>query len=555
MIDSSEAYRILQSDSWYAAFKYIDDNLPFQQHTCITNDPTPKDILQFEREVQINARAIKTTLGGGQHGYLGITLSASRYTCFSNTPFPDDCPEGSDDSKTGTMNDVERTVLVLVRGILLRKIYSSVHPDFHYCNEVNPSMSYGPIHEHLANIRDTFRCNLSREEREHLATKDRYWYRTWMHLPTSFELQAQSTPTSFKVYGDSAFTSTSVDNNSATNQPNNTSTLVTNDFKLTTTTEGVTDKPNSAATAADNEAAVVPVQANTTIINCTTLPTESQPSVNPEYHQSIIKGKGKSCDQRHHELKHYFQQLLRNKLDSQPSTNAESQRNIIKGKVKSFDQRYVEVKQQIQQFREQLDRSDEKLQLLRQRLRTPPATPSVKPNNNNQFSSPSTNNTATERDMKRTEYRNIKGKGSTKYDKRKGACNNNPGAESEIYNQTTTATQQYSAVHMATKQHDRVPRVKSKEDQQLPKEQIKIKLERNASVPRVIEKHESSVEQQQHKSDSMNKSIQQQLPPILHDNKLPVVKKLDGKAGKAEKWQIACENGFGRMIPATVPVI
>ena len=89
MIDSSEAYRILQSDSWYAAFKYIDDNLPFQQHTCITNDPTLNDILQFEREVQINARAIKTTLGGGQHGYLGITLSASRYAWFSNTPFPD----------------------------------------------------------------------------------------------------------------------------------------------------------------------------------------------------------------------------------------------------------------------------------------------------------------------------------------------------------------------------------------------------------------------------------------------------------------------------------
>ena len=157
--------------------------------------------------------------------------------------------------------------------------------------------------------------------------------------------------------------------------------------------------------------------------------------------------------------------------------------------------------------------------------------------------------------MKRTEYRNIKGKGSTKYDKRKGACNNNSGSESDIIKQTTTATQQNSAVHMATKQHDQAPRVKNKEDQQLPKEQIKIKLERNVSVPRVIEKNESSVEQQQHKSDSNNKSIQQQLPPILHDNKLPVVKKMDGKAGKAEKWQIACENGFGRMIPATVPAI
>eukprot|EP00816_Leptocylindrus_hargravesii_P004977 CAMPEP_0196804976 /NCGR_PEP_ID=MMETSP1362-20130617/4681_1 /TAXON_ID=163516 /ORGANISM="Leptocylindrus danicus, Strain CCMP1856" /LENGTH=126 /DNA_ID=CAMNT_0042177587 /DNA_START=62 /DNA_END=439 /DNA_ORIENTATION=- len=122
MVDSNDVYRIHQSDSDKAAFNYIDSRLPFQKLTCITDTPTPDDILEFEREVQINARAIKSTLGGGQHGNLGITMSASRYARFSNTPFPDNFPAGSDDSKyTGTMNGVERAVLRLVRRVLLRK--------------------------------------------------------------------------------------------------------------------------------------------------------------------------------------------------------------------------------------------------------------------------------------------------------------------------------------------------------------------------------------------------------------------------------------------------
>ena len=156
--------------------------------------------------------------------------------------------------------------------------------------------------------------------------------------------------------------------------------------------------------------------------------------------------------------------------------------------------------------------------------------------------------------MKRTEYRNTKGKGSTEYDKRKGACSNNSGVKSAINKQTTTATQQNSEVNLATKQCDQVPRVKNKENHQVPRVNNPVKLEPNVSAPRVTVNYISSIEQQQ-KSDNNNSSIQQQLPPILHDNKLPVIKKLDGKAGKAEKWQIACENGFGRMIPVTVPAI
>ena len=499
MIDSSEVYSILQSDGHKAAFNYINNRLPFQQHTRITDTSSPNDILQFEREVQINACAIKKTLGGGQHGYLGITLSASRYARFSTTPFLDDCPEGSDTEKpTGTMNDVERAVLSLVRGVLLRKIHTSVHPIFHLYDDIFRNQ-LEPIHAHLSNIREHFIWNLSREERVYLAAKDRHWLTNWLNCRTSFEIQTQPTPTSFKIYGDSAYTSTAVNHNKL-NSTAYTSTAVNN------------NKLNSTATAANNEEVVAPILANTTILTCTTLPTESQPSVNPEYQHNNIKGKGKSTDQQHRDPK-----------------------------------------QHIQQFREQLDRSDEKLQLLRQHLRTPPATatPSVKPNNNNQLSSPSTNNTATERDIKRTEYRNTKGKGSTKYEKRNGACNNNSGVN-ESNNQTTTALQQNSAVQMATKQQDQVPRVKNKEHQQVPRVNNQVKLEQNVLVQRVIVNHISSVEQQQQKSDSNNKSFQQQLPPILHNNKLPVVQKLDGKAGKAEKWKIACENGFGRMIPATV---
>ena len=190
MIDSSDVYRILQSDGEKAAFNYIESRLPFQKLTRITDTPTPDDILDFERELQINARAIKTTLGGGQHGHLGITMSASRYACFSNTAFPDDFHEGSDDSKyTGTMNDVERAVLRLVRMVLLRKFIDYVHPDFHLSDDIRYKFC-GQVRDHIYNIRERFACNLSRREREHLATADRYWYRTWIHLPTSFEIQA-----------------------------------------------------------------------------------------------------------------------------------------------------------------------------------------------------------------------------------------------------------------------------------------------------------------------------------------------------------------------------
>ena len=431
--------------------------------------------------------------------------------------------------------------------MILRKILASVHPDFHlsYIDFFTNFQYLQPIHEYISYIRNKFACNLNREEREYLAAKDHYWWRNWMNCRTSFEIQAQSTPTNFKIYGDIAFTSTAVDNNSVPTKCDSTSTAVNN------------NKLNITATAANNEAPVAPVPAITTVQNCTTLPTESQPSVNPEYHHNNIKGKGKSTEQRYQQAKEYLQHL-RDELDGKPSTNPKYQRNIIEGNSKTSEQRYRDLKQQLKQFKEKLDRSDKKRQILRERLqqllRTPPAKPSVKPNNNNQLSSPSTNNTATERDMKRTEYRNTKGKGSTEYDKRKGACSNNSGVKSAINKQTTTATQQNSEVNLATKQCDQVPRVKNKENHQVPRVNNPVKLEPNVSAPRVTVNYISSIEQQQ-KSDNNNSSIQQQLPPILHDNKLPVIKKLDGKAGKAEKWQIACENGFGRMIPVTVPAI
>ena len=354
MVDSSEVYRILQSDSHYAASNYIDSRLPFQQHTRITAASSPTDILQFEREVQINACAIKSTLGGGQHGHLGITLSASRYACFSTTPFPDDCPKGSDTSKpTGTMNDAERAVLRLVRQVLLRKILASIHPDFHlsYIDFFTNFQYLQPIHEYISYIRNKFACNLNREEREYLAAKDRYWRRNWMNCHTSLEIQAQSTPTNFKIYGDIAFTSTAVDNNSVPTKCNSTSTAVNN------------NKLNITATTSNNEAPVAPVPAITTIQNCTTLPTESQPSVNPEYQHNNIKGKGKSTNQRYQQAKEYLQ-YLRDELDGKPSTNPKYQRNIIEGNSKTSEQRYHDIKQQLKQFKEKSDRSDKKPQIL-----------------------------------------------------------------------------------------------------------------------------------------------------------------------------------------------
>ena len=90
MLSNNEKYRIYIGDDAAAANALIKNQFPIQQVTRLNTKSTAKEILQFERQVQINLSSIKSTLGGGLHGYLGFTMRASRYERISDSPFPDD---------------------------------------------------------------------------------------------------------------------------------------------------------------------------------------------------------------------------------------------------------------------------------------------------------------------------------------------------------------------------------------------------------------------------------------------------------------------------------
>ena len=63
----------------------------FLQHptlTKITGDPTYISLAKLERECKANAKYVRSNLGGGDQGHLGLAITATAYTRISpGTPF------------------------------------------------------------------------------------------------------------------------------------------------------------------------------------------------------------------------------------------------------------------------------------------------------------------------------------------------------------------------------------------------------------------------------------------------------------------------------------
>ena len=58
------------------------------QCTPILDRPNFRNLIQLKNELKANAGSIKTTLGGGAHGHLGLVLTPTEYaTICPNTPF------------------------------------------------------------------------------------------------------------------------------------------------------------------------------------------------------------------------------------------------------------------------------------------------------------------------------------------------------------------------------------------------------------------------------------------------------------------------------------
>lgn len=59
----------------------------FKELTKCHGEPTYEKIKRIENQCKANAQRFNTTLGGGQHKYLGLVLSPARYALLSGVPF------------------------------------------------------------------------------------------------------------------------------------------------------------------------------------------------------------------------------------------------------------------------------------------------------------------------------------------------------------------------------------------------------------------------------------------------------------------------------------
>eukprot|EP00957_Ditylum_brightwellii_P169065 12868123-Ditylum_brightwellii.AAC.1 len=53
--------------------------------THVHGKPTMANFLTLRNEIQANAQAVSTTLGGGRHGHLGLVMTPQDYVLIPNT--------------------------------------------------------------------------------------------------------------------------------------------------------------------------------------------------------------------------------------------------------------------------------------------------------------------------------------------------------------------------------------------------------------------------------------------------------------------------------------
>ena len=64
---------------------YVIKKFEFKMFTKIHGKPSVKSLLQLFREVKRNSQSVRTTLGGGQHGYLALIMDPVVYNSIPTT--------------------------------------------------------------------------------------------------------------------------------------------------------------------------------------------------------------------------------------------------------------------------------------------------------------------------------------------------------------------------------------------------------------------------------------------------------------------------------------
>ena len=58
-----------------------------KEATRINGEPTYESLTNLQDQLKINAQAIPSVLGGGNHGHLGLVVSPTEYQMITLTPF------------------------------------------------------------------------------------------------------------------------------------------------------------------------------------------------------------------------------------------------------------------------------------------------------------------------------------------------------------------------------------------------------------------------------------------------------------------------------------
>ena len=69
------------------SINYRTDYFQFETLTAIRGEPDFESILKLNNEIKANAQSVPTTLGGGNHGLLGLVITPEEYALVSNVPF------------------------------------------------------------------------------------------------------------------------------------------------------------------------------------------------------------------------------------------------------------------------------------------------------------------------------------------------------------------------------------------------------------------------------------------------------------------------------------
>ena len=69
------------------AVDYAASYFQYKTPTPIQGAPTNKTLKRLKQELRANTSSVKSDLGGGDHGYLGLVLTNAEYATITATPF------------------------------------------------------------------------------------------------------------------------------------------------------------------------------------------------------------------------------------------------------------------------------------------------------------------------------------------------------------------------------------------------------------------------------------------------------------------------------------